>query len=73
MLSISTNEDGSIKELSFAENEHTGWICPRCGTIWSPYVKKCLNCNGFNISIEWDSSNAKSWSLYNEEDTEHSD
>ena len=24
---------------------YTGWICPKCGKVYAPDVKECLNCN----------------------------
>lgn len=21
-----------------------GWVCPTCGSVYSPYVQKCTNC-----------------------------
>ena len=22
-----------------------GWICPKCGSVWAPFVSGCHNCN----------------------------
>jgi hypothetical protein len=21
-----------------------GWVCPKCGTVYAPYVERCGNC-----------------------------
>jgi len=21
-----------------------GWICPKCGSVWAPWVDRCKNC-----------------------------
>jgi hypothetical protein len=26
-------------------NENEGWICPKCRSVYSPYVKECEKCN----------------------------
>jgi len=23
-----------------------GWICPKCGKVWAPYIEECRECNG---------------------------
>lgn len=23
-----------------------GWVCPKCGNVYAPWVKECCNCNG---------------------------
>lgn len=31
-------------ELS-PSNQKTGWICPRCGKVYAPYIMECIKCN----------------------------
>lgn len=28
-----------------AESPKYGWICPKCGKVYAPYVKECSDCN----------------------------
>lgn len=28
-----------------------GWICPKCGRVWSPAVDQCIKCNDLVITI----------------------
>lgn len=30
-----------------AEYPKYGWVCPKCGKVYAPDVKECLNCNYF--------------------------
>lgn len=32
----------------------TGWICPKCGKVYAPYVTQCYDCN--NNGNWWDSN-----------------
>lgn len=39
-----------------AENNHPtqlnyGWVCPKCGRVYSPYASMCSYCTGYNISV----------------------
>lgn len=27
------------------ENRPTGWVCPKCGRVWSPDTNQCMPCN----------------------------
>lgn len=26
-------------------SSNSGWICPKCGDVYAPYVQGCLKCN----------------------------
>ena len=34
-----------------------GWICPKCGRVYSPNTKECLTCNNplLTTSTDWES------------------
>lgn len=27
-----------------------GWVCPKCGNVWSPFTSQCSNCATSTIS-----------------------
>ena len=27
-----------------------GWVCPKCGNVWSPFTSQCINCATSTIS-----------------------
>lgn len=29
----------------YFRNTNTGWICPKCGKVYSPYKQECYDCN----------------------------
>ncbi len=42
-----------------------GWICPKCGAVWSPTTVGCLNCN---LSVSYKVS-PETGGLYQEKDS----
>ena len=46
---VGTKED-AIRAIEMARNEKTnaigmqGWICPKCGSVYSPYTSRCTFC-----------------------------
>lgn len=40
------------EQFIFEEAPKYGWVCPKCGKVYAPDVKECLNCNYFaNIKV----------------------
>ena len=33
-----------------SKNETKGWICPKCGRVYAPWVDKCQYCGGSTIT-----------------------
>lgn len=33
----------------------TGWICPKCGRVYAPFMSECLYCNkpDFTVTCTW--------------------
>jgi len=40
VMTTAVLNDGEEKKV-----ERPGWICPRCGKIFSPDILECLECN----------------------------
>lgn len=34
-----------IGDSTISWDRNNGWICPRCGRVYSPSMVECLNCN----------------------------
>jgi len=37
---------------SLAENVIYGWICPKCGRVYSSHVNECVECNNKNNTLK---------------------
>lgn len=33
-----------------SKNETKGWICPKCGRVYAPWIDKCQYCGGSTIT-----------------------
>lgn len=59
-LCYTVSEADALKAIEMARNEKTipasnyggttGWICPKCGGVYSPTMTYCPNCNGIDLS-----------------------
>jgi len=50
--------EGKVASLPAYPN---GWVCPKCGSVYSPYVTECFRCNPpigyyYQVSPEGDST-----------------
>lgn len=57
-LCYTVSEEDTLKAIEMARNEKTstvgmqGWICPKCGRVYSPYTSQCTFCgNADNFKI----------------------
>lgn len=59
-LCYTVSEDDAMKAIEMAREEAkaqstnavglTGWICPKCGRVYSPYTSACSYCGGIDFS-----------------------
>lgn len=33
------------KTIDFPDDPKNGWICPKCGRVYAPFVYECAPCN----------------------------
>jgi len=41
---------GVVGKITFNNNDYikssqAGWLCPKCGRIWAPWIAECTICN----------------------------
>ena len=46
-IGMSDKTEAPKEQFIFAEAPKYGWVCPKCGKVYAPDVKECLNCNYF--------------------------
>lgn len=51
LMNVVTDSNGTLKF-----GVRSGWVCPKCSTVWSPEVEECWQCND-KIGLEDDEEN----------------
>lgn len=46
-IEVSDKTEATKEQHIFAGSLRYGWVCPKCGKVYAPDVKECLNCNYF--------------------------
>lgn len=45
----------SIPKPNIPEKQHygylTGWVCPKCGRVYGPFIEQCFYCNSSNYTV----------------------
>lgn len=47
-----------------SKNETKGWICPKCGRVYAPWVDKCQYCGGSTITYTSPTCPYQWWCTY---------
>lgn len=52
-------DTSGLNKLKIPEESHygypTGWICPKCGRVYGPFINECPYCNkpDYTITCMW--------------------
>lgn len=41
----------SSDDYSFSAPQAYGWVCPKCGRVYSPYTTMCIYCGGNSNTV----------------------
>jgi hypothetical protein len=36
----------------------SGWVCPKCGSVYAPFVRECCRCSKSLVAISFDAGDA---------------
>jgi len=40
----------------YDDQQRYGWICPKCGAVYAPYMPYCTNCKGTMVTYIYDTN-----------------
>lgn len=38
--------------IPMVQNKDRGWVCPKCDSVWGPFIPSCLTCNKPNSDVK---------------------
>jgi hypothetical protein len=49
-FACASHKEGEVSEIRRYPTYPTGWLCPKCGSIYAPFVVQCMTCGVAKIS-----------------------